>query len=322
MAAVITSGIYLVDAKRLGLTQASDASQLARQLSAQAETLALEAREKGETQPIAWSVRLLSQGPAPQLAKLATLRTDPGKIIENNFQETDSTYKFTKLFSPEKGEGIKIEISKKYNGFLGTRSIWASDLAILLVLLAIYSIAYFATHRNSETPKIREQIKNWCKKFRSNFIDLSMHLREIIRAAQKIATAASESKTQISNLNEKLRTQINDAHLGVRSALEAEKAAREVQEILKDVASKLPSELRGQIETALMSARRAHVTAQSARVLFEQVEKDIEPLAMDSDLALSQFDELFSSTQALSAEIKEATTGMKNLSSEIGNLSA
>jgi hypothetical protein len=286
------------------------------------ETLTLIAREKGERDPIEWASRTLSQGPEPKLAAISSLQTDPSRFTENNFYETDSGFEYTKLFYPEKGEGIRIVVPRGFNGFLGASSQLGSDLGVSLVFLGIYFLTFFATRKDSEAPLIRAQILKWLKDFRSDFTDLGIHLREIIRAAQKMAVSASQSKIQVVSLGEKLHIQLNDIHLGVKSANESEKSAKEVEQILIGVLGQIPAEIRAEVDRAILISRRAHVTANSARVLFQEVEKRIEPIVTDADQALNPFDSFFVTTQELNGEITDTTAAIKKLSDELTHLSA
>jgi hypothetical protein len=121
------------------------AMKIGRQVATQAEGLLLAARSRAEKDPLGWAVLQLSQGVEPRVIRVqkADLELLSSRTELGRFSEKGTEYDYLKKIGPEdRGGAIRVTIESPFEGFLGTRAKWMSDLAILLFFIGSGALGY------------------------------------------------------------------------------------------------------------------------------------------------------------------------------------
>jgi hypothetical protein len=315
-AAGLTYGICLLDLQRAGVQRATDALAFARQVSAQVEGFALDAREHGEKDSVGWAARLMNQGVEPRVVQVSKTvgELQSGEAFRPDFAQ--GILEYGKALNPEEGIGLRVLVRMPRVGFLGTRSVFTGDLAAAATLVALFTILFFASDRAlglGGSGSVRRLAGRWSARARSALTRLGANVREMVRQANLLTGAASRSRMAVEALRGRIHgnlTKMHDARKslrdcagliekGERDALSAVLEANRLGEAGKPLVGAL-EELH-----ALLRALSAARIESEGTVL--ELEKSLEPWATDADVAYHSYDPVFDAAREMGVHIRRTT---------------
>jgi regulator of replication initiation timing len=316
VAAALTTGFYLLDAQRGKTSQAQYALSVARQIVTQVEGITLEARKNGEKDPIGFAARLMSQGADQR--PISITKTE-GEIQGGELFRIDmarASFEYSKLVAAEHGIGVRIQMSIPKSGFLGARSRVANDLAVSAIFATCFILLLFLTNKLfklNPTSNIRQWVLNWAVSMKRDAEKFSVHVREMVRHATKLALAASQSRQSLSSLRERIHGGLTKLHETMHVLRETQQALINAETVAQSAvteANRLGMDAKHLAETiARLQKLLQHTTALQETVELDvhSLELELEPWATDSDMAFHVYDDLFATTRELNESISDVT---------------
>jgi len=318
-----------------------------RQIVAQAEGLALAHPEGGAGAGLRWAAEELNLGKEPRAYRVGLFEKDgtpsrspahsPSLSPSNdqlsgtqaNSQEhygvdpVNGGFDYFKVLDPIAGTGLKVSILRSYAGFLGATRKVSNDLltlaagALFLSLFFCISqalIQYFnLTPAAQEQGALRSTILNWVKDARGLLTQLGLHVREMLKEAQKLAVAAASSRDALGQLRDRIHMGLTDLHQGRQALKEADAPATQAEVIALNLVIEA-AKLGDHGKHFSRMAEDLHRLVQKVRKITQRNEKvvaglevEMEPLATDADLAFHSYDDVFSATQGMDAHIRKTT---------------
>jgi hypothetical protein len=329
-AALLTAAAYFADARSSANSTQDSALRWARQIASQAEGMVFAARQKGEDDPVAWAVGYLTQGTEPRVMRITRWQGPVGESLEDfTLDAAAGLFVFNKVFSPEDGAGVRIQIQTEPTGFLGTHGTWLGDLyiAVFFALSLGSLLALFGAPQVVEFEDVRPQIRAWLKDAKGVLIQLGVHIREMVREAQNLAVAAQASRGSLEQLRERIHGGIREVRDARTSLNEAEHATL-IAEVLAlnlmiaaeksgDDSTRGLGETAEELHRSIQKVRKLHFKSDA---FMGKVELGLEPMATDADLAYHAYDGVFGSAEKMQAHIKKTTETLLGQAKMIQNL--
>ena len=327
----ITLGAYWADHFRQQSTQMHLALRWARQISAQAEGLALEARQLEEQDPMGWATRLLSEGTDSRLVTVTKVQMGlPVQTSEDfDLDRVKGIFDYTKVLHLEDGTGVRVKILVGVVGFLGARSQFTHDLTVAIFCATCFLLLFSFTgglFGFNQDEKFRNRILRWIKEAKTILAQLGVHIREMIREAQVLATAVKKSRGQVESLRERIHARIETIHARNKGLSESEKLARESEQLALSVAietGKLgptAQPLQELSQRLHLQIRELAANHQASLQQLRQVEAQLEPWATDADEAFHAYDDVFRATESMGGHIRRTTETLLNHAREMQEL--
>lgn len=323
LASAATLGVRVLDGRVRLARETESLTLLARQLATATEGLAFYARAKGERDPMAWAADRLAQGVEPRVLKIQAYKDTPGQALEKaGFDSRTGRFELSRVVAPEDGTALRIQLDRSPMGFLGFEGRFAEDLATAAIflgsalVLAAPALRRRSRGRSAESDRIRRAIRTWLKSAKAALIELGTHMRETVRCAHDLTVAAAKSRGSVGELRDRIHRELLDVHRarqtlrGAREfelkleaqllnvVLEASRAGEKGSRLLS-----LVEELRREVS----GMRRIHEEAEAA---VSQLERRLEPMAVDADVAFHSFDEVFKTSQGMDGHIRRTTESM------------
>ncbi len=219
LAAGAISGLtYWIEVKDSTQDQINLGLRIARQIVTQVETLSLYAQEKQEQDPVSWAVRFFKVGMDQRPIEITPIKSE--FIINNSenyeFNSKNGEFNYSKIFIPEHGKGVRVQIDLGYTGFLGSHGPLKNDLALGGLFLLLFNLMRLIIRpkaslsppellekqteniaERSHEREISEFLMNWSTDAKSTLTQLGLHIRDLIRTAQILATASAKSRDLI-----------------------------------------------------------------------------------------------------------------------------
>jgi hypothetical protein len=305
----MTGLIYLYDSQRSARHQTDELLRWARQIAAQAEGLALNAREHEESDPIGWAVGYLTQGAEPRVMKVTKYASIQLAQPRESFQfdRKARVFDFVKILTPEDGTGVRIQLFPEVLGFLGAKSRVSNDLAIAAVFLACFFFFFTSTGRyfgfrlvspaSEKASDLKPRIREWVGEAKQVLTQLGLHVRELTREAQNLAVAAAKSRSAMSGLRDSVHGGIRDVHAGRQSL-------RQMQALLAQAES---ADASPEIQRFFSQMREL---VKSADAAVKDIELQLEPWSTDADEAFHSYDDVFRASESMTSHIRKATETM------------
>ena len=334
ISAASVAGVYAVDSKRQQANQTALSLRWARQMVTQSESLALSADARGERDPLAWAARLLSQGTDSRIVFASATQVPlPVAELESHILDPQTgIFDYTKIFDPNAGTGIRIRLYTTRTGIFGAKTVLQHDFTVTVLFLLIYGLLFFwvarrdsvvaVTQDSGSTPQtppvppelllLKPLISNWIAEAGRSLTELGIHIREMVRAATKLASASRESRDLVFSLRLKLNTQLESLHAGSRRSDELTILAEQVEALLSRKPALDP--------TTQNLLKRLLASALRYATVVSETEVQLEPIASDADMALESLESTISATRAISMEIQATTQGIVEQSRKMGEL--
>ncbi|MBY0471819.1 hypothetical protein K2X30_11690 [bacterium] len=338
----ITIVFYIVSRHHSVNRELSLALSWARQVSVQAESLALDARQRGEGDSLNWAAKLLNQGTEPRLLRVSRMQGDSDDLIVKTNARNEgyringvtNVFEFQKMIFPEdsrKNGGIRILIQLDYLGFLGTRSKFSNDLAAFLLFALCWTALYFAYRRWAYGRKrgdsyVRQIVLDWVGKARIVLTALGGHIRNMVKEAQSLTVAAAKSRQSLGDLRERIHGGIRDIREGRQALKENERTATHAEVIALNLA--VEAARTGEEGRYLLSmAEELHRMIQKLKKLNEKceatiakIEVQLEPWSTDADMAFHSYDDVFRAAQVMDGHIRRTTESILHQAQHIHSL--
>jgi hypothetical protein len=313
-----TVGSVLLDGQRSEVHQSMSGLQWARQVVSQVESMSLKGRENGEKDPITWAVGYLAQGVEPRLVHVNKIQlADNSPTTESyTLDRSSGLFDYTKILSPEDGAGIHVQLNLGYTGFLGAKSILASDLLALGLLLFSFTMTFFLTSRLfgfDDTYRIRVLVSTWVGGAKSQLTRLSVHIREMVRQSQRLAACAGKARDLVGNLRTSIHSGLNEVHESRQWFRDAEATAHRADGLALSVvieANRMGQDAKpiADMATELHHCiEKMRALNKKSAALVARLEKKVEPWTRDVDQAFHAFDDVKDATDILSRHIRSTT---------------
>lgn len=317
IAAMLTAGAYFWNVGAAEEAQRESLTHLARQVSSQVENLALVARQRGERDPYVWAAERLAQAPEPRVMRVSASRGEPGALSEALESTADPlVLAYTRVLSAQDGMGVKVLLARSYVGFLGATTRAGSDLGVALCFLLIFwSLCGPVVLRKpqSDSSDVKEMTRIWLRDAKGILAELGVHIREMIRSAHSLTLAAAKSHSSVDELRSRVHGEIEE----VRQLRRALKETIETAKKAEVVALNLVIEATRMGEQGGRVAEMTPELHQLVKSVYKQaegsdlaaldLERRLEPMATDADVAYHAFDELFQTTRGMDGQIRKTT---------------
>lgn len=342
MAVAITAAAYLADGKQNEIRQTLSALQWARQIASQAEGMSVAARHQGQEDPMGWAIGFLGQGVEPRVMRIFKHQDLPGEAREEHRIDAEaSQFIYTRIFTPEDGLGVRIQIQLDYLGVFGAKTKLANDLYLAALFFISFALLSLATGRFVAEPAaepastfglleaelsqppaakpdagLRGKVLAWVGRARGTLNELGVHIREMVRDATQIATAAGRSQQAVAELREKIHAELTLLRAKVKSSRRSDAASAKAEVLALNLmieAAKVGedgsqlAEMAGELHRHILKMKQS---AAEARSELAQLEQRIEPWATDADQAIHAFEGLFKSTQKMDGSIRKTTEAL------------
>lgn len=345
VAGVITALVYLGDVRARHTAIERAASKWAKQIGTQAEGMVFEARKRRERDPVGWAVDLLAQGVEPRVMKVSRFRNEA--MTETEYSELDpvqGVYNYYRIFFPEQGLGVHLEIQTPKPEFLGSQTQAANDFALVIFFLLCFlstSSLYFIVRdwrggQAEPTPypasfetadetaeklqqseqkylDLRTRVSEWVTQTRNTLTLTGATIRDLVKEAETLVKASARAYAQVGQLRDRVHEGISDTR-GARAALQELESAMDVAEVLvlnlmlaaeKDAnGSQLSSE---ELHRQLRQMRKLSAAAKRGLGIAE---KKLEPVATDADIAFHALEETFAASSRMDGHISRTTQSL------------
>lgn len=322
LAVAATAAVTWWDIHRMVDQEQDRALRLARQITTQAESMTLKAREQGEKDPLGWAVSYLTQGVEPRATKVVRWQFDP-KQLPSDVHKLDrehGIFEYSKMVLPESGAGIRVFVNVGYVGFAGTTSRLASDLAIFTLFLMTFGLLYLTMRLVAVLASNRPE--QWIPEFRHALTETTVHFRDLVRSAYQLVQTARECRNPIGEMRQKIHGALTEIHHRRRDLAQTRELIAQVKELSERLVHEAPGPATAELQAlarTLLDRMEAHEKA------FRQIEIGVEPLAVDADQAFQANLSVQEAANAMSEQItqtREALLGQSRLSRELDRKSA
>jgi hypothetical protein len=340
LSAGITAGICKFDSARQVTNQTALGLRWARQIATQGETLTLTASEKGEADPLTWAARLLTQGTDSRILFVSKFHDEKFEQISRdevehyNLDSNSGVFDYTKILYPQDSMGLHVQLFTARLGTFGAKTRLGQDFTIGVIFLVTFGFLnllslvllerFYPAPKKSEAPKpepsksvvvekpdpspLKALVLEWITHAKAALTDLSIHIREMTRSAQKISSAAVESRQHLASVREKMHLQLSLLHDVTKKQDLADLAG-----LAEKIFKKSDSETQRLIKRLLQAAlQNAEVSA--------ALELQLENAVIDCDQAFHALKEVGDYAHVMGTEIKATTQGILGQSQMMSEL--
>ncbi len=237
VAGLLTSFALSRDLRHRTHQAENSALKYARQIGAQTETLFLDAREKGEPDPLGWVLNRLSQGSDAD-RPLRLTRTPIGSATPDGthfFSNKTFEFDYYKQVQTEFPTGIKIHLQTEPFFFLGMASrFWADTAAFSLFSLLfltlwlswrgqtgeraatprVTEIPHEPTAAQPAEPKSHELILAWAAESKALLARLGKTIKQILIEAKVLLDSSSQATHAVENTRTQFHSYLHDLNRG------------------------------------------------------------------------------------------------------------
>ncbi len=331
----LTAGLYAFSLRHQRAAQEEFALRWARQVASQAEGMFLSARQRGEKDALGWAIGFLSQGIEPRIMRISKFKTDSFLLPEEHrIDERNQMIEFGKVIDSQEGSGIRVQLELQSVGFLGFKNRLLGDLSAVGVFLAIFYLVFPVLRAKkadariegigagaeprfaSTSPEIRSNTRDRLKEMKDALKTLGLSIRDLVREAQNLAVSASKSRKATGALRDRVHQGINGTRDASRSARATALGAIHAEVLTLNIMAELSrssvdvekvQELGKQLHQLVKKLTRDNQLSVDA---LARLERNLEPIATDADLAYHSYSEVFSSTERMDEFIRCCTSGL------------
>jgi len=337
IAAGVTAGVYYLNTARAQRQSQEEALRWARQVAAQAEGMVLVGKQNGNLDPISWAAGFLTQGSEPRAVRVSKIEVKPGQNSETlSFDQKTGSLEYARVFSPEDGSGVKIQLSVGYSGFLGAKSKVVNDLFAFSVFsflcFFIFVVSHLQRPKRLDDSELRNSILTWLSGAKGLLTQLGIHIREMVREAQNLAVASAQSRNTMASLRDRIHSEIRELRDSKKLFQEVENLAVQAEVNALNLLIR-NSRVSSSDDEFSMKTEDIHRILQKIRKLNQKnqskmnhVEVQLEPWATDADIAFQTYADVLKATQGMDGHIRKTTetllghaTLIKNLRGKVEN---
>ncbi|MGK5087805.1 hypothetical protein WDW86_09620 [Bdellovibrionota bacterium FG-2] len=315
---LITGGTFGLDSFRSNAQRLNVSLTLARQVATQVESLALNARERSQRDPVGWAVGILTQGTQPHPLNIRRIETNFNAQTTNShrFDRDSGVLEYSKVITPEDATGVLITVEAGYLGFLGTRSRITNDLwlvsffGFLFGVLLILSRAYVNRKTEKKEDDFRNRIAQWIPRFKEVLTSFGLQIRELVKDTRELENSAKHSHSTIATLRKRVHAELATIHESRRILQQTQKITVQLEKMALDNLLKVNENENSPTQNI---ANQLHRTAQALRkvseknaTVLQRVEVELEPWAMDADVAYHAYKDVSRTTTDLNIKMRKA----------------
>jgi hypothetical protein len=323
LSAGITTGICKLDSTRQVSNQTTLALRWARQIATQGESLTLTATEKGEVDPLTWTARLLSQGTDSRILFVSKFHDErfeqmsPDEVEHYSLDSQSGVFDYTKILYPQDGMGLRVQLYTARLGIFGAKTRLGQDFSVAVIFwftfgfLGLVNVVTSKSRTASKEPDanpLKALVLEWITQAKGALIELSVHIREMTRSAQKISSSAVEARQYLATGREKLHDHLTLLH-GMKKKQDLADLAGMAEKVFR----------RADPETQLLIKRLLETSIKSAE-LTTNLELQLEGIVIDCDQAFHALKNVGDLAQAMGTEIKQTTQGILSQSQMMSEL--
>ncbi len=317
-ALLITGLTFGVDSFRSNNQRLGTSLTLARQVATQVESLALNARERSQRDPVGWAVGILTQGTQPHPLNIRRVQTDFNAQVtdRHHFDRESGVLEYSRVITPEDATGVLVTVEAGYLGFLGTRSRVANDLWLISffgLLFGVFFVLSRARGTQKKTQKetdIREKVAQWIPRFKEVLTLFGHQIRDLVNETKELENSAKHSHSTIATLRKRVHAELATIHESRRILQQTQKITTQLEKMALDNLLKNED---AQENPSHNMANQLHRTAQALRKISEKnatvlqrVEVELEPWAMDADVAYHAYKDVSRTTTDLNIKMRKA----------------
>lgn len=262
-----------LDSARLYRAVETENLILSRQIISQIEGHLLDLKLKNANTPVSQAIRLFTQSSEPHFFRIEAVEAiEPESSI---LDLKNQRFTYSKILNTTSNDGVKITIDLPFMGFLGTRSRFFNDLAVLLAFLIFYLPFHFYGRPRKNTSLVLEKILQ----IRTLLLESGKHVREIVRGAHEITISTSKTQKNLGSIKSKVHENL----YSLRQLSRSTQTLKAMLDIIENEApTNFPSALKGEL-----------LKLKTQLLKLSEFEKEMEPLATDLDQAVESFQEAY-----------------------------
>jgi hypothetical protein len=344
LSAGVTACICKLDSTRQVSNQTALALRWARQIATQGESLTLTASEKGEADPLTWTARLLSQGTDSRILFVSKFHDERfeqmsrDEVEHYSLDSQSGVFDYTKILYPQDGMGLRVQLYTARIGIFGAKTRLGQDCTVAVIFW--FTFGFFglvslvimsrsgttkglngaksieerkgskgtATPVEPDTNPLKALVLEWITHAKQALIELSIHIREMTRSAQKISSSAVEARQYLATVREKLHAHLTLLH-GMKKKQDLADLAGMAEKVFR----------RADPETQLLIKRLLETSIKGAE-LTANLELQLEGIVIDCDQAFHALKDVGDQAQAMGTEIKQTTQGILSQSQMMSEL--
>ncbi len=337
-------GLLAVEEEHRHARLTAEAHRLADQVMVQAEGLVLLAKRDGESEPLAFASRILSQGNDPRVVRVSALHSSEGPLLwkGKDLPEAGRWYS-RKLVYPEDQSGFEVEVAMTPTFLFGLPTRLHQDLAaVFLTILFTVATGFLTTRLVGSaatpppwSPESREG-RQLSSALSSELVDevregirrSGLAARDLIRDSHRITSAAAGSRATIAALREGLHADLTVVH----QAREKVKNTRAFTESCETVLLNLilestrmgdkGSRLAAMAQEFHGAVREMRESTREAEATMLEFELALEPRVADADQIFHASEEIFGAAESMDASIEGAKHAIVEQMKILKNLEA
>ncbi len=322
VAFLVTGAVRIVDHFRANIAVSDSTLPWARQISSQVEGLSLVAKEKNESDPIAWAAEKFNQGAEPRIVKVTKWKGPPGKAKEiYELDEFDRYFKYSRVLLPEEGLGVQIIVDTGYTGFLGSKTRFSNDVAFTLfffMMMAVFAVLFKKPPVRKEDPQFKQKVRVWIQGAKTLLTEFGANIRDFLRAVHHLANSVSKSRETLGTLRERIVSEtheLQDARHSLQEAGEMGSQAEALALNLVIAANRMGEggkELTGMIEELHGVIQKLRQLNQKNETTIQNIEAQVQPWATDMDIAFQFYEDVFNTLQEMNGGIEKTSASLGN----------
>lgn len=328
LATLITGAAYYADSySRLKYDQRFS-EQWANQIIHQAETLILDAKEKGESDPVHWAIGRLSQGPEKnRMIQISRITLNPGfskSTFTPRWSAKNHEWEYTKPIEGDSHQALSIQIKTRPAFFLGTPNLFWSDVLTFLLFAMIFLISWKhlpqkaqpsipVTHTAppSVEPTPLEVHLAWIAESKTLLSRLGTAIRQILVESRTISETTLQSYSWVGQTRSQAHHHLHDLKKGHDQIKNLQKNFEDLEALILNLMiegsriaepDSLLLRMISEIHQAIQKIRRTHSILELS---LRKIEIGIEPWTKNLDLAQQQMSHGQEATRRLLSQIDE-----------------
>lgn len=334
LAAGITAGVNHLDRLRAEKYEKIAALRWARQITSQAESVAMNARAKGERNPLRAAVDYLTQGVEPRIIRVTQFDSLPsdgsGDLELFKLDRAAGVFDYSKVMEHANRSGIRVQLDVGYSGFLGSHSKLGNDLslagflgAVWLLVISVFPGLAGKTPRvkaeaiapvmplpvsASVSPRIRAPregklkagITVWLAQARPALTLLGTSVRDVLRDALALTDGARRAILATESLRSRIHGGLNELHSGRQTLKRAVQLAVQLEALSR---APLDESSRRRLAELIAQLKQTCVGGEAA---MRELEIRIEPWALDADQLVTSQQGVIDAAQRMGGSIQKA----------------
>ena len=269
------------------------------------------------------------------------------EVEHYSLDSQSGVFDYTKILYPQDGMGLRVQLYTARVGIFGAKTRLGQDFTVAVIFwftfgfLSLVNLVIMGrvdgfdgvegsnttkglngtkgpkTRKSSKSPNaptepdaspLKALVLEWITHAKQALIELSIHIREMTRSAQKISSSAVEARQYLATVREKLHAHLTLLH-GMKKKQDLADLAGMAEKVFR----------RADPETQLLIKRLLETSIKGAE-LAANLELQLEGIVIDCDQAFHALKDVGDQAQAMGTEIKQTTQGILSQSQMMSEL--